>query len=127
LWSEPPFEINKIKEFIEYAKSQGSKSAEKYYMIISKMENESLINIEILEMHFKNVRDVVEGLSLDLLKMADLIVANALKEGMISNMFYKDIYTLARDRVEAYSLLMGKKPKRLLSSTKLLNKLLVTG
>lgn len=123
---ERRIETDKIKEFIEYAKGQGSESAGQYYTTISRMENESLINIEVLEMRFKNVREIVDGLSLDMLKMADIIVGNSLTEGMLSNMFYRDIYKLARDRVEAYSLLMGKKPKRLGTSSKLSNQLLIS-
>jgi phage regulator Rha-like protein len=38
-------ETDTIKEFIEYAKKQGSKSADKYYMIFSKMENSAFFHI----------------------------------------------------------------------------------
>ncbi len=110
---ERRLETDMIKEFVEYAIKQGSKSANKYYMIISKMENTTLLNIELLNQEFDNMRDHVEGLDLDLLKMADLIVSQALKEGMQREMWYKDIYILARDRVEAFAILMGKSPLRL--------------
>lgn len=106
-------ETDAIKSFIEYAKSQGSKSAEKYYMIITKMENQSLLNLDLLQQEFSNLRDVIDVFSLSALQIADVIVANALKEGMKLSLFYKDIYIRARDRVEGLALSMGKTPLRL--------------
>lgn len=115
---ERRLETDAIKEFIEYAKSQGSKSADNYYMIITNMENKSLVNIEIIQQKFKNVRDILEGFDLTSLQMADKIVAVSLREGMTLGMFYKDIYIMSRDRVEAFALTIGKMPFRLSNETK---------
>lgn len=110
---ERRLETDAIKEFVEYAKGQGSKSADKYYMIISKMENSSLISLEFLEQKYPNIRDIVDGFALTALQMADRIVAQALREGMKKEIPYKDIYVLARDRVEIFALSIGKTPLRL--------------
>jgi len=103
-----------IKDFIEYAKSQGSKNADKYYMSISNMENKSLVNLDLLQQEFPNMRDVIDVFTLSALQIADVIVATTLKSGMQLAMFYKDIYLLARDKVEGLALSIGKTPVRLM-------------
>jgi hypothetical protein len=98
-------ETDGIKTFVEYAKSQGSQSAEKYYMSISKMENKALF---LVEQKYPNLRDVLGVAGLGLIAVADTIVFNALKEGIERTMHYKDIYKLAKERVEALGLAHGK-------------------
>jgi len=94
-----------IKEFVEYATKQGSKSAIKYYTNISTMENKALF---FLEQKFKNVRDVLTGQQLQIIATADIAVAQALKFGMENNMHYKDIYKLAKDRIIIMSEIIPK-------------------
>jgi hypothetical protein len=89
-------ETDIIKEFIEYAKRQGSQSAEKYYMIISKMENSAFF---ILKEKFKNVREVLSITQLSKIIVADMIVKTAIIEGMEKEMYYKDIFQLAKKKV----------------------------
>jgi phage regulator Rha-like protein len=110
---ERRLETDTIKEFVDYAKSQGSCNAEKYYMIISKMENNSLFALDFIGQKFPNLRDILDGFALDSLKMADHIVAKSLKDGMLEKLNYKDIYKKCRDCVEQYAKLMGKTPLRL--------------
>lgn len=100
-------ETDAIKEFIEYAKAQGSQNAPKYYMAISKMENKSLF-LNLMAVDFPKLRDAVSGISLTKLQMADRIVAKALKEGMEQNTYYKEIFLLAKARVESFADLVGK-------------------
>lgn len=107
---ERRIETDTIKDFVEYAKNQGSTNASKYYMIISKMENNNLFHLDMLEQKFPNLRDIVEGFQLDTLKMADYAVARALREGMEKKMLYKDIYILARQRIEGFAQIIGKSP-----------------
>jgi hypothetical protein len=89
-------ETDVIKEFIEYAKSQGSKSADKYYMNFSKMENSAFF---ILKEKFKNVREILSINQLSKIIIADMIVKQAIIEGMEKEMFYKDIFQEAKKRV----------------------------
>jgi phage regulator Rha-like protein len=85
-----------IKDFIEYAKNQGSKSADKYYMIFSKMENAAFF---ILKEKFKNIREILNITQLSKIIVADMIVKQAIYEGMKEGMFYKDIFKLAKNRI----------------------------
>jgi len=103
-------ETDVIKQFIAYAQSQGSKSAEKYYIAFTKMENKSLFHIDFLETKFPNIREVVNAYCLDNLKMADRVIANTIKEGMGKNLPYKDVYQLCKERVEMYARAVGKVP-----------------
>ena len=112
---ERRLETDVIKEFVEYALSQGSKNAKTYYMNISKMENHTLFNLDMLEMKFPNLRDVLEGYQLFTLQNADRIVGRALKEGMERELFYKEIYKLAKQRVEMFVKLIGKTPIHVIS------------
>lgn len=99
-------ETDIIKEFIEYAKKQGSKSADKYYMIISKMENSAFF---ILKEKFKNVREILNIQQLSKIIIADMVVKQAIIEGMGKEMFYKDIFQLAKKRVIDISNSLGFK------------------
>lgn len=98
-------ETDTIKEFVEYAKLQGSTKAEMYYSNISKMENKGLF---LIQEKFKNIREVLTGQQLQVLCSADQIVKNAIKEGMLKNMNYKDIYLLAKERIEIFSTIIPK-------------------
>lgn len=106
-------ETDAIKEFINYAKSQGSQNADKYYMIISKMENQSLVHLELLKQNFDNIRDVVDMFTLSALQMADAMTAVIIRQGMKDCIFYKEIFQLAKSKVEAFALSIGKTPLRL--------------
>lgn len=107
---ERRIETDTIQKFVEYAKEQGSTHAEKYYMVISKMENCTVFNLDYVTQKFPNLRDLVNGFALDALKMADHTVARALKEGMTKKMDYKDIYQLAKQRVEIFVSAIGRSP-----------------
>ena len=115
---ERRIETEAIKEFVEYAKTQGSKSADKYYMIITKMQNQSLVNIELIQQRFENVREVLSGMDLDMMKMADHMISICLREGMKLGKFYKDIYQDAKLRIETFAISMGKTPIRMLLDKK---------
>jgi phage regulator Rha-like protein len=99
-------ETDIIKIFVEYAKSQGSQSADKYYMIISKMENSAFF---VLQEKFKNVREMLNIKQLSLIIVADMIVKQSIIEGMDKEMFYKDIFQLAKKRVLAMANSLGFK------------------
>jgi Rha family phage regulatory protein len=94
-----------IQEFVEYATSQGSTQAHRYYCNITKMENQALF---LLEQKFNNLRDILDLNQLGLVRTADSIVKKALKDGMSDGLHYKDIYRLAKDRVETLAEIHGK-------------------
>lgn len=103
-----------IKDFIEYAVKQGSTNALRYYANITNMENKALF---ILEQKFDNVRDVLNNHQLSTLKTADRIVYETLQEGMERSMHYKEIFKLAKERVETLATLV--KPTIVISATEI--------
>ena len=86
-------ETDAIKEFIEYAKNNGSQNSERYYTIITKATNE-ILNIE------KGQRDSLSAGQLDHLAMVERVVANVLTSGIKRGMDYKDIYKLASSKAK---------------------------
>lgn len=98
-------ETSTIKRFVDYAIAQGSKSAQQYYMAISKMENAALF---FLEQKYTNLRDVLDLHQLMVVSVADSIVSKALEDGMKEQMYYKDIYVLAKQRIETFATVKGK-------------------
>ena len=98
---------DKIQKFIEYAKAQGSQSAEKYFMNITRME---LTGLFILEQKYPNARNVMSMRQLNLIEMADEMIANALDDGMTQGLPYKECYVLAKERIEALAKLFPPSP-----------------
>lgn len=91
-------ETDAIREFIEYAKENGSQSSERYYMIITKATNE-ILGID------KGQRDNLTAEQLDHLAMVEKVIATALISGVKKEMNYKDIYKLAAGKAkQVYSI-----------------------
>ena len=86
-------ETDAIKEFIEYAKSNGSQSGERYYAIITKATN-SILGISAGE------RDSLTAIQLEHLAMVERVIASALIQGIEKEMNYKDIYKLASSKAK---------------------------
>ena len=86
-------ETDAIKEFIEYAKSNGSQSSERYYTIITKATN-SILGISAGE------RDSLTATQLEHLAMVERVIASALTQGIEKGMNYKDIYKLASSKAK---------------------------
>ena len=103
-------ETDAIKQFVDYAKLQGSQSADKYYMIITKMQNSKFVNLELLKQKFPNMRDVLDCMHLSRMSVADQMVSNALYEGMKLEKNYKDIYQDIKTRLDAFLMLIGSSP-----------------
>ena len=98
-------ETDMIKKFVDYAISQGSQSANRYYGLITTMENKALF---IINDKFKNLKEVLTPRQLMNSTVCNEIVINALEEGMEKGMFYKDIFQLAKQRVETFASVMPK-------------------
>ena len=86
-------ETDAIKEFIEYAKSNGSQSSEHYYTIITKATN-SILGISASE------RDSLTATQLEHLAMVERVIASTLMQGIEKEMNYKDIYKLASSKAK---------------------------
>ena len=94
-----------IKAFVDYATSQGSKSANMYYSNLARMQNSALF---FIEQKYKNVREFLNVRQLGQVMVADQIVEKALADGMEKELLYKEIYALAKDRVIQFSEILGK-------------------
>lgn len=94
-----------IKQFVDYATRQGSKSATMYYTNLAKMENNALFFIEA---KYKNLREIMTIKQLMQVATADDVIEKAIKEGMDNNLHYKEIYKLAKERVVSFANIIGK-------------------
>jgi len=94
-----------IKAFVDYATAQGSKSANMYYMNLTKMENKALF---VLDQKYPNIREVLDYRQVGVMSSADQVVERALKEGMDKSLHYKQVYILAKDRVHEFARIIGK-------------------
>ena len=101
-----------IAVFVEYAIAQGSKNAPRYYSNLAQMENRSLF---FLEQKYKNLRDILDTGQLMLIGTADQIVDKALNDGMEQELHYKEIFELAKERIQDLAKIMGKSPVALLT------------
>lgn len=95
-----------IKDFVEYATNQGSKSASHYYSNITKMEYKAL---ELTQAYKKakgekcNFRDALDLMDISFLSAAEWVARNTIQEGMDRQLPYKEIYMLTKDRVISYA------------------------
>ena len=92
-----------VSNFVEYATNQGSKSAKMYYMSITKMEYVALELIGKGEKAPSNFRDSLDTMDLSFLSAAEHVAKNAIKLGMNQKLHYKEIYLLAKDKVNQYA------------------------
>jgi len=92
-----------IQEFVEYAKNQGSQSAERYYGNITKMEYAALRLIEYKEKVPSNFRDTLDRMQLFMIVMAEHVANETIKQGMIDKLHYKEIFLLAKQAVLKYA------------------------
>jgi Rha family phage regulatory protein len=95
-----------VAEFVDYAERQGSRNSRKYYMALTKMEYRALFLVgQAVGEAFRNKLDVQQLVNL---ATAEAIAQRALREGMVQKMYYKDIYQLAKQRVESLAAMVGK-------------------
>lgn len=92
-------ETDTIQDFIEYAKNQGSQSAERYYMNITKMTNKALELLMQTEI-FKPNRDLATIMQLGFIQMLDHRAMIVIQDGMDRKLPYKEIYKYAKEEVE---------------------------
>jgi Rha family phage regulatory protein len=92
-----------IKEFVEYATNQGSKNARRYYENITKMEYKALDMLEQSKNVTGNFRDTLDLMQIGFLQVAENIATLAIQKGMADELNYRDIYTLAKQKVTEYA------------------------
>lgn len=104
-----------IKEFIEYCTAQGSKNANNYYMLLTRMMNSALF---IVEGKFDNLREWMNTEQLKVVSIVETIIDNALRIGIDGKLEYHDAFKFAKKKVIEFVGLYGK--------TKILSNQLVT-
>lgn len=98
-------ETDTIKDFVIYAKIQGSKNSNRYYTILSKCVNSTMFDFNG---SFKNKRELMTATQLLDVAFADKIVSRGLVEGMNKSLPYKDIYQLVKSRLISLAKMYGK-------------------
>jgi len=91
-------EMDTIKDFVDYATNQGSKSANRYYMNITKMTNKAL-EFLIQTKNGNPIRDLATITELGYIQMLDNRAKQAIEYGMAEMLPYKHIYKIAKDQV----------------------------
>ena len=87
-------ETDVIAEFIEYAKEQGSGHADKYYMHFSNLAN------KVCGIKNRNFATVFQLNNLTLVERAIMIT---IRNGLLAEIPYKDIYQNCKKQVELFS------------------------
>lgn len=90
-----------IRNFILYAEDQGSKNANYYYKHITTATYKALFIVR--DQGGKSFRDLLDSMQLSFLATAEYVAAKALEDGMRDQLFYKDIYKLAKQRIESFA------------------------
>lgn len=94
-----------MKSFIEYAKSQGSESAEKYYMTFTKMVNEQLLEFDKKP---TNLRDQLNASQLHRISVAEQIIIQSIVDCMSKRVHYKEVYKIAKEKIHTLAITVGK-------------------
>ena len=92
-------EMSIVDRFVKYATNQGSKSAEKYHINVTKMTNKAL-ELLIQSKHGKPLRDLATITELGFIQVVDHRAGLAIEDGMNRELPYKEIYKFAKSEVE---------------------------
>ncbi len=96
-----------MKAFIEYAKAQGSQSADKYFINFTRLVNQALLTFEDGKKP-DNLRDQMNAAQLRAMAVAEDIVARTLVSCMKQKIAYKDAYQVVKSQITAYGAIVGK-------------------
>lgn len=91
---------DKIDEFVDYAKANGSKNADRYYANITRTVYKSFL---IIEPNASQIRNMLTAVQLSTLQTAELIVIDVLDQGMKNNALYKDIFQQVKEGLRIFS------------------------
>ena len=88
-------ETDEIKRLVEYAKEQGSKNADKYYITFSKLANKA-VELE------SGQRNNATAKQLNNLILIENIINNVIKDGITKEIYYKEIYQDCKNRINSF-------------------------
>jgi len=89
-----------IKKFVEYATSQGSNKPMFYYKHFTDATYKALELID--ENHTTPIRDMLNSMQLSFLMVAETIVQKCLEDGMENELHYKEIYLIAKQKLQEF-------------------------
>ena len=93
-------ETDTIKEFVDYALSQGSKNAKFYYKHITVACYRCL---QLIESEKPKLRDLLNVLELNQLMLAEVVAERSLKKHMAENEHYKAIFSLVKADLDLFA------------------------
>ena len=88
-------ETDEIKELVAYAKENGSKNADKYYITFSNLANHA-VGLD------SNQRNHATTSQLNNLILIENIISHVIKEGLEQRFHYKGIYKACKERIEQF-------------------------
>lgn len=89
-------ETDEIKALVEYAKANGSKNADKYYVNFTKLANK-VVGIP------PDSRDAITASQLNNLILIEHIIGEIIKAGIRQGSYYKDIYQACKKQLEQFT------------------------
>jgi hypothetical protein len=89
-------ETDAIQRFIDYARSQGSQHAGRYYCAFSKLVNTAL---GIHPDGPRPIRDHLPPLLVAKLAVIEAAVSEVIEEGIAAGFFYRDVFRAAKGRI----------------------------
>ena len=100
-------ETDVIQEFVKYAKDQGSKHAETYYINLTKASYKALF---LVNGPTTGLREKLDPVQLSILATTEYVANQALQDGMNQRLPYKECFVLARDRMKSLGDIAGTTP-----------------
>ncbi len=88
-------ETDEIKALVAYAKENGSKNADKYYITFSNLANHA-VGLD------SNQRNHATTSQLNNLILIENIISHVIKEGLEQHFHYKGIYKACKERIEQF-------------------------
>ncbi len=88
-------ETDEIKALVTYAKENGSKNADKYYITFSKLANKA-VGLD------SNQRSTASTNQLNNLILIENIISHVIKEGLENQLYYKTIYQSCKERIKQF-------------------------
>jgi Rha family phage regulatory protein len=92
--------MDTVKDFIEYAKSQGSQNAQFYYKHITQVCYKCL---QLIEAKRPKLRDTLDMLQLNQLMIAEVVAERSIRKHMAEGEHYKTIFTLVKQDLERFA------------------------
>jgi hypothetical protein len=92
-------ETDTIKDFVEYATSQGSKNAKFYYKHVTVACYKCL---QLIESEKPKLRDLLNVLELNQLMLAEVVAERSLKKHMAAGEHYKSIFVLVKHDLDKF-------------------------